>query len=40
MTDRFADETAEERKARLRQMRIASNHVRLAAETARGQATV
>ena len=33
MTDRLADETAEEREARLWQM-IASNHARLAAETA------
>ena len=33
MTDRLADETAEEREARLWQM-TASNHVRLAAETA------
>ena len=33
MTDRFADETAEEREARLWQM-TASNYARLAAETA------
>ena len=33
MTDRLADETAEEREARLRKM-TASNHARLAAETA------
>ena len=33
MTDRLADETAEEREARLQQM-TASNHARLAAETA------
>ena len=32
-TDRLADETAEEREARLRKM-TASNHARLAAETA------
>ena len=33
MTDRLADETAEEREARLRKM-TASNHAILAAETA------
>ena len=33
MADRLADETAEEREARLRQM-TASNHARLAVETA------
>ena len=33
MTNRLADETAEEREARLRKM-TASNHARLAAETA------